>query len=115
MLFKQSITARQRVTHMEVRTSVIAPEANFKTLTDSGSHFHHSGSSRVRTFIAINIMIITSAIAIPWHEDTLQHKFRSGYSYLDEKGPLLALTWMPASGPPEFHQKLFKQSCSRAH
>lgn len=30
MLFKQSITAHQRVTHMEVSCNVIALEANFK-------------------------------------------------------------------------------------
>lgn len=60
-------------------------------------------------------MIITSVTAILCKTDTRQHKFRSGYSYLDERGPLLPLNWTTASGPPEFHQKLFKQSSSTAH
>lgn len=32
-----------------------------------------------------------------------------------EKRSLLLLTCTSSAGPPEFHQKLFKQSCSRAH
>lgn len=39
MLFQQSITAHQRAHHVEASFSVFAPEANFLSLTDSGSHF----------------------------------------------------------------------------
>lgn len=68
------------------------------SLTDSGSHFHHSGSNRAHIFMDNNIKIITSVIAILWHGETLQHEFRSGYNYLDEMGPLFPFTWLPALG-----------------
>lgn len=89
MLFKSSITTHQRVTHMAVSFSVIASVANSKSLTDSGSHFHRSGSNRAHIFIAINIMIIFLVIAMPWQDETVQQEFRLGYSYLEKIGPLL--------------------------
>lgn len=114
-LFKQSITAHLKEIHAQANFIVIASQANYSSLSDSGNHFHFSGSSSAHIFIAINIPIITSAIAVLWHRELLQLRFRSGYGYLDERGPLLPLTWGPVPGPPEFQQKLFKQSCSRAH
>lgn len=110
MFVKPFFTTHQ-TTHMEVSFSVIAFEAKILSLTDSESHFVHSSSSCVHIFIEISGLLLQLLHSL----DKMQESLRSRYCYPKEKSPLLALTWMSASRPPEFQQKLFKQSCSRAH
>lgn len=109
---KSNGPSHQRATHDTLTFSVAVCQTINLSLTDSRRHFHQSGLSSYHILIACDIKNITSVIAwqvIPSQELKLQPKFRSGYCCLEERRPLLLMTWMPASRPPEFYQKLFKK------